>query len=256
MNRRHLCAFCSVVALVVACGSSTKDRTFDDADPSANGSGGNGNGTSVLGSDPADGGAARDCAPDSLDQRGCACPKPAARAAWNGPCISRPWEESMRTRAAVVTGLMLSLGLGGAAFAQRGYYGQSVARRYGGANQWQAEQMVRQAYRDILGREPDPSGMQEYVVKAFLMESAENRRFSEVTRRLFRTNMLQKMTHALSSPLMEILGVLVVAMLLAYEHSLVRADDLSKLNAAFFTMNGVIAVVFFVFVAADLLVKV
>jgi 4-hydroxybenzoate polyprenyltransferase len=51
-------------------------------------------------------------------------------------------------------------------------------------------------------------------------------------------------------------GVIVVAMLLAYEHSLVRADDLSKLNAAFFTMNGVIAVVFFVFVAADLLVKI
>jgi 4-hydroxybenzoate polyprenyltransferase len=51
-------------------------------------------------------------------------------------------------------------------------------------------------------------------------------------------------------------GVLIVAMLLAYEHSLVRADDLSKLNAAFFTMNGVIAVVFFVFVAADLLIKI
>jgi 4-hydroxybenzoate polyprenyltransferase len=51
-------------------------------------------------------------------------------------------------------------------------------------------------------------------------------------------------------------GVIVVAMLLAYEHSLVRADDLSKMNAAFFTMNGVIAVVFFIFVAADLLVKI
>jgi 4-hydroxybenzoate polyprenyltransferase len=51
-------------------------------------------------------------------------------------------------------------------------------------------------------------------------------------------------------------GVIVVAMLLAYEHSLVRVDDLSKLNAAFFTMNGVIAVVFFIFVAADLLVKI
>ena len=48
-------------------------------------------------------------------------------------------------------------------------------------------------------------------------------------------------------------GVVVVAMLLAYEHSLVAADDLSKLNAAFFTMNGVISVVFFLFVAADLL---
>jgi 4-hydroxybenzoate polyprenyltransferase len=51
------------------------------------------------------------------------------------------------------------------------------------------------------------------------------------------------------------IGVLVVAMLLGYEHSLVSARDLSKLNAAFFTMNGVIAVVFFVFVAADLLVR-
>src|SRR5882724_2155989 len=50
-------------------------------------------------------------------------------------------------------------------------------------------------------------------------------------------------------------GVAVVALLLAYEHSLVSADDLSKLNAAFFTMNGVIAVVFFIFVAADLLVR-
>jgi len=48
-------------------------------------------------------------------------------------------------------------------------------------------------------------------------------------------------------------GVIVVALLLLYEHSLVRAHDLSKLNAAFFTMNGVIAVVFFLFIAADLL---
>lgn len=48
-------------------------------------------------------------------------------------------------------------------------------------------------------------------------------------------------------------GVLIVALLLIYEHSLVRANDLSKLNAAFFTMNGVISVVFFLFVAADLL---
>src|SRR5438067_6426782 len=48
-------------------------------------------------------------------------------------------------------------------------------------------------------------------------------------------------------------GVVVVAVLLLYEHSLVRAHDLSKLNPAFFTMNGVIAVVFFLFIAADLL---
>ncbi len=48
-------------------------------------------------------------------------------------------------------------------------------------------------------------------------------------------------------------GVVAVAALLAYEHSLVRHDDLSKLNAAFFTMNGVISVVFFLFIGADLL---
>lgn len=48
-------------------------------------------------------------------------------------------------------------------------------------------------------------------------------------------------------------GVLAVIVLLIYEHSLVRADDLSNLNAAFFTMNGVISVLFFVFVAADVL---
>jgi 4-hydroxybenzoate polyprenyltransferase len=48
-----------------------------------------------------------------------------------------------------------------------------------------------------------------------------------------------------------LVGITAVALLLGYEHSLVKADDLSKLDAAFFTMNGVIAVAFFVFVAAD-----
>ena len=49
------------------------------------------------------------------------------------------------------------------------------------------------------------------------------------------------------------LGVVVVAALLAYEHLLVRPDDLRRLDAAFFTVNGVISVVFFVFVAMDVL---
>jgi 4-hydroxybenzoate polyprenyltransferase len=49
-------------------------------------------------------------------------------------------------------------------------------------------------------------------------------------------------------------GTIAVFLLLAYEHSLVSKDDLSKLDAAFFTMNGIIAVVFFVFIALDLLV--
>ena len=49
-------------------------------------------------------------------------------------------------------------------------------------------------------------------------------------------------------------GIFAVLLLLAYEHSLISKDDLSKLNAAFFTMNGIISVIFFVFLALDLLV--
>ena len=50
------------------------------------------------------------------------------------------------------------------------------------------------------------------------------------------------------------LGVVATAVLLAYEHSIVRPGDLRRLDAAFFTLNGVISVVFFVFVALDVLV--
>ena len=47
------------------------------------------------------------------------------------------------------------------------------------------------------------------------------------------------------------IGAAVVAVLLAYEHSLVRPGDLRRLDAAFFTVNGVISVVFFAFVLAE-----
>jgi len=50
------------------------------------------------------------------------------------------------------------------------------------------------------------------------------------------------------------LGVVATAVLLAYEHSIVRPGDLRRLDAAFFTLNGVISVVFFAFVALDVLV--
>jgi 4-hydroxybenzoate polyprenyltransferase len=49
------------------------------------------------------------------------------------------------------------------------------------------------------------------------------------------------------------LGVALVAALLLYEHLIVSPRDLRKLNAAFFTTNGVIAILFFAFVATDLL---
>lgn len=47
------------------------------------------------------------------------------------------------------------------------------------------------------------------------------------------------------------LGVAAVAVLLLYEHRLVRPHDLRRLDAAFFTVNGVISIVFFAFVLAD-----
>ncbi len=47
-------------------------------------------------------------------------------------------------------------------------------------------------------------------------------------------------------------GVAVTAALLAWEHSLVSPDDLSKVNAAFFTANGVVSVLFFLFWAVDI----
>jgi len=49
-------------------------------------------------------------------------------------------------------------------------------------------------------------------------------------------------------------GVGIVALLLVYEHSLVKHNDLSRVNAAFFTMNGLISMGFLFFIAADVMV--
>lgn len=51
------------------------------------------------------------------------------------------------------------------------------------------------------------------------------------------------------------LGIAVVAMLLLYEHMIVSPKDLRRMNAAFFTLNGIISVVFFFFIAADVLLR-
>jgi 4-hydroxybenzoate polyprenyltransferase len=47
-------------------------------------------------------------------------------------------------------------------------------------------------------------------------------------------------------------GVVFVALLLIYEHSLVKHDDLTRVNAAFFTMNGLVSMAFLFFIATDL----
>ncbi len=51
------------------------------------------------------------------------------------------------------------------------------------------------------------------------------------------------------------LGIALVAILLLYEHAIISPTDMRRMNAAFFTMNGVISVVFFLFVAADVFLR-
>ena len=52
---------------------------------------------------------------------------------------------------------------------------------------------------------------------------------------------------------LSLLGVIAVVALLVYEHGLVKPHDLSRVNAAFFTVNGYVSVLFFAFWAADIL---
>ena len=59
--------------------------------------------------------------------------------------------------------------------------------------------------------------------------------------------------HAFGLGLIALVGIILVMVLLAYEHVIISPHDLRRMNAAFFTLNGVISVVFFVFVAADVL---
>src|ERR1700679_275638 len=52
-----------------------------------------------------------------------------------------------------------------------------------------------------------------------------------------------------------VFGVVVVALLLLYEHLIISPKNMRRMKAAFFTLNGVISVVFFAFVAADVLLR-
>ena len=74
----------------------------------------------------------------------------------------------MKIRSAIlsgVTGLMLTAGLGTSVQAQPAYrYRNSMMQgRYASNPEAQARQMVRQAYRDVLRREPDRSGLRQYM---------------------------------------------------------------------------------------------
>jgi 4-hydroxybenzoate polyprenyltransferase len=54
---------------------------------------------------------------------------------------------------------------------------------------------------------------------------------------------------------LSIVGIIAVIAVLVYEHGLVKPDDLSRVNAAFFTMNGYVSLLFFFFWAADILIS-
>jgi len=60
---------------------------------------------------------------------------------------------------------------------------------------------------------------------------------------------------AAAAGVLYLVGVFVAAALLMYEHSLVKHDDFSRLDAAFFMMNGVISIVFFGFVLTERLLR-
>jgi 4-hydroxybenzoate polyprenyltransferase len=61
------------------------------------------------------------------------------------------------------------------------------------------------------------------------------------------------MLHVFGLGVIALVGMCVVTLLLAYEHSIIRPRDLTRMNAAFFTLNGIISVVFFLSVATDVL---
>jgi 4-hydroxybenzoate polyprenyltransferase len=59
--------------------------------------------------------------------------------------------------------------------------------------------------------------------------------------------------HAFGLGMIALVGMVLVIVLLAYEHSIIAPHDLRRMNAAFFTLNGIISMVFFVFIATDVL---
>jgi 4-hydroxybenzoate polyprenyltransferase len=61
------------------------------------------------------------------------------------------------------------------------------------------------------------------------------------------------LVHVFGLGVIALAGMCVVVLLLAYEHSIISPRNLTRMNAAFFTLNGIISVVFFLAVAADIL---
>jgi len=67
--------------------------------------------------------------------------------------------------------------------------------------------------------------------------------------------LLFALLHAFGLGPVATVGMCVCVALLVYEHSIISPKDIRRMNAAFFTLNGIISMVFFVAVAADVFVR-
>jgi subfamily B ATP-binding cassette protein MsbA len=86
------------------------------------------------------------------------------------------------------------------------------------SNQEEMAEMANILYETVTGNR---------IVKAFTMEQAEVGKFRKVTQRIFKLNLRQKMTHSLSSPLMEVLGILVIAGFLLYAQAQIMSQRMT-----------------------------
>ncbi len=86
------------------------------------------------------------------------------------------------------------------------------------SNQEEMGEMANVLYETVTGNR---------IVKAFGMEKAEAGKFRKITQRIFKLNIAQKMMHSLSSPLMELLGILVIAGFLLYARSEIAAQRMT-----------------------------
>jgi len=86
------------------------------------------------------------------------------------------------------------------------------------SNQQEMAEMANILYETITGNR---------IVKAFSMEQAETSKFRKLTQRIFALNLRQKMTHTLSSPLMEVVGILVIAGFLLYARAQIASQRMT-----------------------------
>jgi 4-hydroxybenzoate polyprenyltransferase len=106
-----------------------------------------------------------------------------------------------------------------------------------------------------------------YALPDAAFDRSENLRSAVVRLGERRAILLAKLLHGLTIPALALfgggagfggwyfIGLAVAAAILAYEHRLVRPGDLSRLDAAFFTMNGVMSVTVFAFALVDRMLR-